>query len=79
MMMIIFTAYKILMLQEPFTFFEFQDLSFEFCGGFVAIGRRRHGTSTSMGIFKVTNNKFTSNTNDRFPAVPKVVNGMAAW
>ena len=30
MMMIIFTAYKILILEELFKFFEFQDLSFEF-------------------------------------------------
>jgi len=28
------------MLEELFKFFEFQDLRFEFCGGFVAIGRR---------------------------------------
>jgi len=40
MMMIIFTAYKILMLNELFKFFEFEDLRLEFCGGFVVIGRR---------------------------------------
>ena len=43
-MIIIFTAYKILMLKELFKFFEFEDLRCEFCGGFVAIGRRRWQT-----------------------------------
>lgn len=41
--MIIFTAYKILMLEELFKFFEFEDLRFEFCGRFVAIGRHYGG------------------------------------
>ena len=41
MMMIKFTAYKILMVSGLFKFFEFGVLRFEFCGGFVAIGRRR--------------------------------------
>ena len=40
-MRIKFTAYKIRMVEGLFEFFEFEDLSFEFCGGFVAIGRRR--------------------------------------
>ena len=38
-----FTAYKIRMVEGLLKFFEFEDLSFEFCGGFVAIGRRRGG------------------------------------
>ena len=41
MMMIKFTAYKILMVSGLFKFFEFEVLRFEFCGGFVAIGRSR--------------------------------------
>ena len=41
-MRIKFTAYKIRMAEGLFEFFEFEDLSFEFCGGFVAIGRRKY-------------------------------------
>ena len=43
LMRIKFTAYKILMVEGLFKFFEFEDLRFEFCGGFVAIGRRNRG------------------------------------
>ena len=36
------SAYKILMVEGLFKFFEFEDLRFEFCSGFVAIGRRTY-------------------------------------
>ena len=39
-MRIKFTAYKIRMVEGLFKLFKFEDLRFEFCGGFVAIGRR---------------------------------------
>ena len=36
-----FITYEVLMVEGLFKFFEFEDLRFEFCGGFVAIGRRK--------------------------------------
>ena len=39
-----FIAYEILMVEKLFKFFEFEVLRSEFCGGFVAIGRRTHPT-----------------------------------
>ena len=33
-------TYEVLMVEGLFKFFEFEDLRFEFCGGFVAIGCR---------------------------------------